>query len=55
MEAPTKDPTTGKVAEAPLEGPGAGPRTSSAAKTELKEMAAIMAAKDIFFMSIMNV
>jgi hypothetical protein len=53
-EAPTKDPTIGMAAEAPLLGPGAGAGTSVEAITALIEAAAIRTAQVTFLMSMMN-
>jgi len=50
-EAPTNEPTTGKLTEAPLVGDGAGAATSSA-MTALTEAAANKIAQAIFFISI---
>uniref|UniRef100_A0A6N2K0E1 Uncharacterized protein n=1 Tax=Salix viminalis TaxID=40686 RepID=A0A6N2K0E1_SALVM len=52
-EAPIKDPTTGKVADAPLAGEGAGAEISSAAKAAVME-AATRTAQEIFFKSMMQ-
>lgn len=55
-EAPTKDPTRGKVAEAPLDGPGAGAGTSVLeAKAALMEAAAMRTAHEIFLASMANI
>ncbi|KAJ6912779.1 hypothetical protein NC651_015281 [Populus alba x Populus x berolinensis] len=53
-EAPIKDPTTGKVADAPLVGEGAGAEISSAAKAALMEAATTRTAQEIFFNSMMQ-
>ncbi|CAJ1978632.1 unnamed protein product, partial [Sphenostylis stenocarpa] len=53
-EAPTKEPTSGKAAEAPLLGPGAGAATSAVAMAELTEAAAMRTAQVTFLMSMMN-
>jgi sulfur relay (sulfurtransferase) DsrF/TusC family protein len=50
-EAPTNEPTIGKLADAPLAGDGAGAATSSAI-TALAEAAAKRIAHAIFFISI---
>ena len=50
-EAPTNDPTTGKLADAALAGAGAGP---SWAITALMEAAAKRKAQATFFISIVN-
>lgn len=50
-EAPTNEATTGKLAETPLVGDGAGAATSSA-MTALTEAAANKIAQAIFFISI---
>ncbi|KAF1866629.1 hypothetical protein Lal_00018013 [Lupinus albus] len=52
-EAPTKEPTRGNVAEAPLLGPGAGAGTSVAAMAALMEAAAMRTAHATFFISMM--
>ncbi|KAF1897960.1 hypothetical protein Lal_00032722 [Lupinus albus] len=52
-DAPTKDPTRGKVAEAPLLGAGAGAGTSVAATTAVIEAAAMTTAQKTFFISMM--
>ncbi|KAI4384679.1 hypothetical protein MLD38_002798 [Melastoma candidum] len=49
-EAPTTDPMTGRLEEAPLVGAGAG--ADSAAKAALTEAAANRTAQAIFFISI---
>lgn len=56
MEAPTRDPTAGKAAEALLEdGPGAGAVAGpSEAKAALMEAAATRMAHVIFFISMVN-
>uniref|UniRef100_A0A0A0L2P9 Uncharacterized protein n=1 Tax=Cucumis sativus TaxID=3659 RepID=A0A0A0L2P9_CUCSA len=55
-DAPSNVPTTGKVAEAALDGPGAGDAASSEAKTMLREAATVMkAAQAKFFISMMKV
>ncbi|KAL9289881.1 hypothetical protein ACSQ67_024346 [Phaseolus vulgaris] len=53
-EAPTKEPTRGKAAEAPLLGLGAGAGTSAAATVALTEAAAMRIAQVTFLMSMMN-
>lgn len=54
-DAPSNVPTTGKVAEAPLDGPGAGDAASLVAKTMLREAAtATIAAQAKFFISMMK-
>ncbi|KAJ6778714.1 hypothetical protein OIU74_002497 [Salix koriyanagi] len=50
-EAPIKDPTTGRVPDAPPVGEGAGAETSSAAKAALMEAATTRTAQEIFFIS----
>jgi hypothetical protein len=53
-EAPTKDPTRGKVAVAPLDGPGAGAGTSVKAIAALMEAAAAMkTAQEMFLIPMM--
>lgn len=55
-EAPTKDPTRGKVAEVPLDGPGAAAGTSVLeAKAALMVAAAMRTAHEIFLASMANI
>lgn len=47
-------PKTGRAAEAPLDGPGAGAAEASEARMALIEAAATRTAQEIFFMSIFS-